>query len=228
MALPLSKARSEKGSTQFHTKAAHPTDNGPKQGPSKHKKGDPSLEPGELVICNDSPDDQGWFIAEVHRRLPTSVQLRCYITPAPPLANHATESNESKANRLREMHFKRAWTVPNGKNHGKATSKAPCSIKDPQVWEGPVPNEELFETILLRGIVLNAEGRLSDKSIALTIALGTGHEPTPDVVVEKPVAPVLFLRSNGEMCQCQGCLSILSSAPQKQRLQTPKVEIEVD
>jgi hypothetical protein len=113
------------------------------------------------------------------------------------------------------MHFKRARAVPNGKDHGKATSKAPHSNQDLQVWEGPVPNEELFETTLLRGIVPNAEGRLSDKSIALAIALGTGHEPTPDVAVEKSVAPVLFLRSNEGMSQCQGCLSILSSAPQK-------------
>jgi hypothetical protein len=36
-----------------------PTDNGPKQGPSRHKKGDPPLEPGELAICDDSPDNQG-------------------------------------------------------------------------------------------------------------------------------------------------------------------------
>ena len=192
-----------------------PTDNSHKQGPSKYRKGDPPLEPGELVICNDSPGDQGWFIAEVYRRLPESVRLRYYITPAPPLANYATESSESKANRLRDVHFKRAWTVPNGKDHGKATSKAPYPNQDLQVWEGPVPNEELFETILLRGIVLNAEGRLSDKSIALAVALGTSHETTPDVAVEKSVAPVLFLRSNEEICQCQGCLSILSSAPQK-------------
>ena len=192
-----------------------PTDNSHKQGPSKFRKGDPPLEPGELVICNDSPGDQGWFIAEVYRRLPESIRLRYYITPAPPLANYATESSESKANRLRDVHFKRAWTVPNGKDHGKAISKAPYPNQDLQVWEGPVPNEELYETILLRGIVLNAEGRLSDKSIALAIALGTSHETTPDVAVEKSVAPVLFLRSNEEICQCQGCLSVLSSAPRK-------------
>jgi len=192
-----------------------PTDNGPKQGPSKYRKGDPPLEPGELVICNDSPDSQGWFLAEVHRRYPQSVQLRYFITPAPPLENHVTEGSESKANRLRQIHFKRAWTIPNGKNHGRATSKAPYTNQDLQVWSGPVPNSELPETILLRGIALNAEGRLSDPSVALAIALNTGHEPTPDVEVEKSVAPVLFLRSTEEVCQCQGCLSILSSASQK-------------
>ena len=192
-----------------------PIDSGPKQGPSNYKKGDPPLKPGELIICNDSPDSQGWFIAEVHRRLPESVELRYFITPAPPLENHATESNLNKANRLRAIHFKRAWTIPNGKNHGKATSKAPYPNKDLQVWQGPVPNEELFETVLIRGIVLNAEGRMSDKSIALAIALNSAHESTPDVEMEKSVAPALFLRSNEEICQCHGCLSVLSSAPQK-------------
>jgi hypothetical protein len=108
---------------------------------------------------------------------------------------------------LRAINFKKARAIPNGKSHGKASSKAPHPNQDLQVWEGPVPNDEQFETALLGGVILNAEARLSEESIALAIALNAAHETIPDVEVEKSVAPVLFLRSNEEACQCKdACL----------------------
>jgi hypothetical protein len=65
-------------------------------------------------------------------------------------------------------------------------------------------------------MVPNAEGRLSDESIALAIALNAGHEPTPDVAVRGKASGTRAIpQTNEEMCQCQGRLSILSSASKK-------------
>ena len=190
-----------------------PTDTtGGKADVSLYNKGDANLAVGELIICNDSPDEQGWFVAQVQRRKPNEIVVRYYHTPTPFLEEHDQETNERRLERLNKVTFRKTWIITNGKNHGKATSKPPYpKNEDLRTWDGTIPLNEIYDTVLIRGVKISAEGKLSPETAKLAVKLSTPHEPTITVEVEKEIAaPSLFLRSEEEICSCQHCFSHLS------------------
>ena len=143
-----------------------PTDTtGGKADVSLYNKGDANLAVGELIICNDSPDEQGWFVAQVQRRKPNEIVVRYYHTPTPFLEEHDQETNERRLERLNKVTFRKTWIITNGKNHGKATSKPPYpKNEDLRTWDGTIPLNEIYDTVLIRGVKISAEGKLSPKS----------------------------------------------------------------
>ena len=89
-----------------------PTDTtGGKADVSLYNKGDANLAVGELIICNDSPDEQGWFVAQVQRRKPNEIVVRCYHTPTPFLEEHDQETTERRLERLNKATFRKTWII---------------------------------------------------------------------------------------------------------------------
>ena len=166
---------------------------------------------GEFVICNDSPDEHGWFIAEVCRRQPTSVEVKYFATPTPPIKNYANETLERKSERISKATFRRTWYISQGKDNGKATNRPPYPDNhDLRVWEGPIPHKEISKTVLVRNVGLTSEGQLCPESVKLAAGLHCPHEPTLTVEDERMKSPALFLRSVEKICTCPRCSNLFT------------------
>ena len=156
---------------------------------SLYRKGDPDLTVGEFIICNDSPHEQGWFVAEVLRTVPQQIDVRYYHTPTSFLAEHGEENNDRNLERLNKVTFRKTWVITHGKNHGKATSKPPYPTNEKlRMWEGPIPLAEIHDTVLLRGVQLSAEGTLSSETARLAVLLQAPPAATTTVEREEEKA----------------------------------------
>ena len=92
--------------------------------PRRYKKDEGPPTEGE-IICNESPKEHGWFVAEVTRRKPNEIDIKYLSTFTPPLEDHDNETLDNKVERISKARFRRTWFIRQGKNAGKATIKPP-------------------------------------------------------------------------------------------------------
>jgi len=185
--------------------------------PRRYKKDEGPPTEGEIIICNESPKEHGWFVAEVTRRKPNEIEVKYLSTFTPPLEDHDIETLDIKVERILKARFRRTWFIRQGKNAGKATIKPPyTNNEDLRAWTGRIPHDELNQSVLLRGIKISPEGQLSVEAANLAAELSTPHEKTEAVedVKEKSGAPSLFLISKEEICNCQDCKILLRNDAQ--------------
>jgi hypothetical protein len=163
--------------------------------PRRYKKDKGPPTEGEIIICNESPKEHGWFVADVTRRKPNEIDVKCLSTFTPPPEDHGIETPDNKVERISKARFRRTWFIRQGKNAGKATIKPPYpNNEDLRAWTGVIPHNELNESVLLRGVKISPEGQLSAETIKLAAELSTPHEKTEaaEDETEKSGAPSLF------------------------------------
>ena len=164
--------------------------------PRRYKKDEGPPTEGEIIICNESPKEHGWFVAEVTRRKPNEVDIKYLSTFTPPLEDHDNETLDNKVERISKARFRRTWFIRQGKNAGKATIKPPYpNNEDLRAWTGRIPHNEMNESVLVRGVKISPEGQLSTETIKLAAELNTPHEKTEAIEdgKEKSGTPSLFL-----------------------------------
>jgi transposase InsO family protein len=152
------------------------------------------LKEGELVITKDSPDSTDWYVAEVYKVLPDYVQVKYFSTRTPALEDLTDKRSEQRIQRLKQVHFRRTWFFRSGKNAGKGSVNPPYpNNEDLRVWEGPLPNNELSDVLLVRRVGLTAAGKLTNESLKLVAQLELPHAVTPTVEDEEvPKDPSTF------------------------------------
>ena len=125
-------------------------------------------------------------------------------------------SSEEIKKRLKEVHFRRTWFFRSGKNVGKGTVNPPFpNNPDLRFWEGPLPNKELTDVLLVRDVGLTAAGKLTSKTLELASSLSLPHAATPTVEDEiSPATPETYLNLDGSYsfeittaaaCFCRHC-----------------------
>ena len=140
------------------------------------------LKEGEFIICKDSPSSEDWYLAEVWKALPDTVEVKYLSTCTPPVEDYKSKSPLVRKARLLQAHFRRTWFFRAGASAGKGTTKPPYpSNEDLRVWSGPLPNREHKDVLLIRGVGLSGAGKLSKASAELASNLSIPHAVTPVV-----------------------------------------------
>ena len=174
------------------------------------------LKEGEIVITKDHPSSEDWYVAEIWKVLPDSVQVKYLSTRTPPVDDYANKSTDQRKSRLKEAHFRRTWYFRQGSHAGKGTTKPPFpNNPDLRVWSGPLPGNELSQVLLVRRVGLTAAGKLTAQSLNLAAGLAVPNAVTPTMEDETDdldpesyitVAPQLLNDHVVEIpCFCQWC-----------------------
>ena len=119
---------------------------------------------GEMVIMKDFPESTDWYIAEIAKVLNDRFVVNGYITEGAVLANYKAKSWRARKVSLEGLTFHRTWCVYQGR--GKATIIPPVHLKGQQ---------ELDQILLVRDVILTADGKLSPGSLSLAAALQIPH-----------------------------------------------------
>jgi hypothetical protein len=174
------------------------------------------LREGEIIITKDHPTSTDWYVAEVWKVLPDSIQVKYLSTRTPPADNYADRTHDQRKARLKEARFRRTWYFRQGSHAGKGTTKPPFpNNPDLRVWNGPLPGNEHNQVLLIRKVGLTAAGKLTARSLDLASRLEIPNAITPTMEDEKDelnpetyvtVAPQLL---NDHLvvtpCFCQWC-----------------------
>ncbi len=93
-----------------------------------------------------------------------------YITEGAPLANYKAKSWRARKVNLERLTFHRTWCVNQGR--GKATI-IPAHLKGQQdyLWKWRIPIVELDQILLVRDVILTADGKLSPGSLSIAAGL---------------------------------------------------------
>ncbi len=98
-----------------------------------------------------------------------------YITEGAPLANYKAKSWRARKINLEGLAFHRTWCVNQGR--GKATIIPQAHLKGQQdyLWKWRIPIVELDQILLVRDVILTADGKLSPVSLSIAAGLQFPH-----------------------------------------------------
>ena len=130
---------------------------------------------GEMVIMKDFPESTDWYLAEIAKVLNDRFVVNGYITEGAPLANYKAKSWRARKANLEKLTFHRTWCVNQGR--GKATIIPPAHLKGQQdyLWKWRIPIVELDQILLVRDVILTADGKLSPGSLSIAAGLQIPH-----------------------------------------------------
>ena len=98
-----------------------------------------------------------------------------YITEGASIANYKAKSWRARKANLEGLTFHRTWCVNQGR--GKATIIPPAHLKGQQdyLWKWRIPIVELDQILLVRDVILTADGKLSPGSLSIAAGLQIPH-----------------------------------------------------
>jgi hypothetical protein len=133
------------------------------------------VEVGEHIIIKDGPLATSWYCAEVSRIERNWIEVNYYTTITPSIVNYDTAELRQRQANLKEATFLRTWVLRN--SGGFPTTIPPRSNRDraERLWRGRIPTEHLDEHILIRGVGLNARGKLDRVTREIASQLDIPH-----------------------------------------------------
>ena len=133
------------------------------------------VEVGEHIIIKDGPLATSWYCAEVSRIERNWIEVNYYTTITPSIVNYGTAELRQRQASLKEATFLRTWVLRN--SGGFPTTIPPRSNRDraERLWRGRIPTEHLDEHILIRGVGLNARGKLDRVTREIASQLDIPH-----------------------------------------------------
>ena len=133
------------------------------------------VEVGEHIIIKDGPLATSWYCAEVSRIERNWIEVNYYTTITPSIVNYGTAELRQRQASLKEVTFLRTWVLRN--SGGFPTTIPPRSNRDraERLWRGRIPTEHLDEHILIRGVGLNARGKLDRVTREIASQLDIPH-----------------------------------------------------
>jgi hypothetical protein len=136
---------------------------------------DNPLQEGEFVIIKDEPNATTWYCAEVRKILADRIEVNYYTTCTPALANYQESPIRQKEKRLKEATFFRTWCMNRGTGLPTATPPNTNHGRMKYLWWGRIPLEHVDKHVLVRGVGLNATGKLDKDTIKMSAKLGIPH-----------------------------------------------------
>ena len=133
------------------------------------------IEVGEHIIIKDGPLATTWYCAEVSRIERNWIEVNYFTTVTPSIIDYDTAGLRQRQARLKEATFLRTWVLRN--SGGFPTTIPPRNNRDraERLWRGRIPTEHLDEHILIRGVGLNARGKLDSVTREMASQLNIPH-----------------------------------------------------
>ena len=133
------------------------------------------VEVGEHIIIKDEPLATTWYCAEVSRIERNWIEVNYFTTVTPSIIDYDTAGLRQRQARLKEATFLRTWVLRN--SGGFPTTTPPRNNRDraERLWRGRIPTEHLDEHILIRGVGLNARGKLDSVTRETASQLNIPH-----------------------------------------------------
>jgi hypothetical protein len=133
------------------------------------------VEVGEHIIIKDGPLATTWYCAEVSRIERNWIEVNYFTTVTPSIIDYDTAGLRQRQARLKEATFLRTWVLRN--SGGFPTTIPPRNNRDraERLWRGRIPTEHLDEHILIRGVGLNARGKLDSVTREMASQLNIPH-----------------------------------------------------
>ncbi len=134
------------------------------------------LQEGEFVIVKDDPNARTWYCAEIRKILADRIEVNYYTTVVTPaILNYLDTSITLREERLGEANFLRTWCLDRGTGLPTTTPPPTNLGKMKHLWWGRIPLEDISRHILVRGVGLNALGKLEADTIKLAAKLEIPH-----------------------------------------------------
>ena len=140
--------------------------------PSVHTAGQ-QLAEGEYVLMKGGIDDDDWYVVQIEEVLVDRIKVSYYVTYTSPLVNYKTATRRARKANLNLARFLRTWIK---RSDQTATSTAPrLSRIHTDLYYGFIPNNEINQHFLVRGVAISARGKLSPQTLEIAAALTRPH-----------------------------------------------------
>ncbi len=103
------------------------------------------------------------------------LEVNYYTTATPALLEYQESSIIQKEERLKQANFLRTWCLDRGKGLPTTTPSATNHGRMKHLWWGRIPLEDVDKHIHIRGVKLNALGKLDIENIRMAAKLELPH-----------------------------------------------------
>ena len=132
------------------------------------------LKEGEVVILKDGIEATDWYCAQVLKVLPTHIVVHYYTTEHPPLEDYARANHHNRKMNISTATFLKTWCLNKGK--GPVTTTPPEGIRETRdIWSGKIKIYDLQESLLVRNVVIEPCGKISEPTCEIASKLKYPH-----------------------------------------------------
>ena len=132
------------------------------------------LKEGEIVLLKDGIEATDWYCAQVLKVLPTHIVVHYYTTEHPPLEDYARANHQNRKVNISTATFLKTWCLNKGR--GPLTTTPPEGIrKTRDIWSGKIKIYDLQESLLVRNVVVEPCGKLSELTCEIASKLKYPH-----------------------------------------------------
>ena len=132
------------------------------------------LREGEIVLLKDGSVATDWYCAQVLKVLPTHVVVHYYTTQCPPQEDYAKANHQDRKIKISIATFFKTWCLNRGR--GPITTTPPEGIRRTRdIWSGKIKIYDLQESLLVRNVVVEPCGKLSELTCEIASKLKYPH-----------------------------------------------------
>jgi hypothetical protein len=132
------------------------------------------LREGEIVLLKDGSAATDWYCAQVLKVLPTHIVVHYYTTQCPPHEDYAKANHQNRKIKISTATFFKTWCLNRGR--GPITITPPEGIgRTRDIWSGKIKIDDLQESLLVRNVVVEPCGKLSEPSCEIASKLKYPH-----------------------------------------------------
>jgi hypothetical protein len=132
------------------------------------------LSEGEIVLLKDGSDAIDWYCAQILKVLPTHIVVHYYTTEHPPHEDYTRVSHQDREIEISIATFFKTWCLNKGR--GPITIIPPEGIrKIRDIWSGKIKICDLQESLLVRNVEIDHNGKLSELTCKIASKLKFPH-----------------------------------------------------